>query len=62
MGATHGHALADDVSSLHAVCTNECLPTASILCSLKSSPQKSQAVSPGYAQSKAQMNHLQIIS
>ena len=55
------YALVIDASFLH-VCFNEWRPTASTLCPLSLPCKKAQAVSLSYAQSKAQMNHLQRIS
>ena len=54
------HAFVVDASSSH-VCIDEWLSTASTLC-LLSLHFKAQAVSPSYAQCKAQMNHSQRIS
>ena len=55
------HVIAVDESSAH-VCIDEWRPTASTLCPLSLPRKKAQAVSPSYAQSKAEKNHPQIIS
>ena len=49
-----------DASSTH-VCINEWRPTVSTLCPLSLPHKKVQAVSPSYAQSKAQKYHPQRI-
>ena len=51
---THAHVA--DASSPH-VCTDEWHSTASTLCPLSLPRKKAKAVSPSYAQIKAQMDH-----